>query len=58
MQERPESEKRQPPAPGRTRKPYSRPELIEYGSVTKLTQGTNTVGNDGPMGGFKNNMCL
>jgi hypothetical protein len=48
----------QPQEKSRTRKTYRRPELIEYGSVTKLTQGTNTVGNDGPMGGFKNPMCL
>jgi hypothetical protein len=41
------------PEPGRARRAYAKPELIEYGPVAKLTQGTKTVGNDGPMGGFK-----
>jgi hypothetical protein len=34
------------------RRPYKAPELTEYGSVVKLTQGTRTVFSDGAMGGF------
>jgi hypothetical protein len=44
--------------PATPRHPYTKPELVEYGSVAKLTQGSLTVGNDGPLGGFKNMMCL
>jgi hypothetical protein len=30
-----------------TRKPYEPPRLVEYGSITKLTQGSNTFLNEG-----------
>ena len=40
------------------RRPYRKPHLTEYGSLAKLTQGTFTVANDGPSGGFKNSRCL
>jgi hypothetical protein len=32
------------PAP---RKPYEPPRLVEYGSIAKLTQGSNTFLNEG-----------
>ena len=35
------------------RRPYTRPELIEYGSVAKLTQGTRTRQGDNPGAGFR-----
>ncbi len=35
------------------RRPYAKPHLIEYGSVTKLTQGTRTTNSDSPAAGFK-----
>jgi hypothetical protein len=38
-------------------RPYRSPTLTCYGSVAKLTQGTNTVNNDGAMGGMMM-MCL
>lgn len=38
---------------GAPRRPYATPHLIEYGSVTKLTQGTRTTGGDAPGAGFK-----
>ena len=45
-------------APGSTpRRPYTRPQLVEYGSIAKLTQGTKTTGGDAPSAGFKMN-CL
>ena len=37
----------------RTRRPYRKPQLVEYGSVAKLTQGTRTAQSDGVGGGFK-----
>jgi hypothetical protein len=40
------------------RQAYRTPSLVEYGSVAKLTQGTLTVGNDGPGGGMMNMACL
>jgi hypothetical protein len=41
------------------RRPYKTPELTEYGSVVKLTQGTRTLVSDGAMGGFRFMMfCL
>ena len=41
------------------RKPYQSPELVEYGSVAKLTQGTLSTSNDFKGGGFKSNFpCL
>jgi hypothetical protein len=38
-------------------KPHEPPRLIEYGSITKLTQGSATVGSDAAAG-FKNMACL
>ena len=46
---------------GPTPRGYTRPVLVEYGPVAKLTQGTRTVRNDGPMGGHRRmtmTMCL
>jgi hypothetical protein len=44
--------------PGSTpRRPYNRPQLVEYGSIAKLTQGTRSVGSDAPSAGFRMN-CL
>lgn len=34
------------------RRPYRKPELAEYGSVAKLTQGTFTGGTDALMAGM------
>lgn len=52
--------KEQPHEPGSTptrradgdRRPYAKPNLTEYGSIAKLTQGTATKQSDGPSGGF------
>lgn len=33
-----------------TKMPYSTPILIEYGTIAKLTQGTNSFFNDGTLG--------
>lgn len=45
--------------PSLARRPYRAPELTEYGSVAKLTQGALTFFPDGPMGGFRFMMfCL
>ncbi|MDQ3350213.1 MAG: hypothetical protein M3545_19885 [Acidobacteriota bacterium] len=38
---------------GPPRRRYAKPHLIDYGSVTKLTQGTRTTGSDAPAAGFK-----
>jgi len=35
--------------PKQDRKPYATPQLVEYGSITKLTQGNQT--NSGDSGG-------
>ncbi len=51
---------RDKPSTSRTepkKKTYVAPHLVEYGSVAKLTQGANTVGNDFGAG-FMNNQCL
>jgi len=41
------------------RKPYRSPELVEYGSVAKLTQGTLSMNADFIGGGFRmTSMCL
>jgi hypothetical protein len=41
------------------RSPYHTPELIEYGPVAKLTQGTLTTMNDAVGGGMRMMaMCL
>ena len=45
------------PAPETPRKPYEKPELVEYGSITKLTQGTATIVNDAG-GGMRFMICL
>lgn len=37
---------------GAPRRPYVKPHLLEYGSVTKLTQGTRTSGADSLVAGF------
>lgn len=37
------------PMPAASRRPYHTPELIEYGSVAKLTQGGGMSGTDGSM---------
>ena len=37
------------PTPGDL-KPYEAPRLVEYGSIAKLTQGSQTVNNDGGAG--------
>jgi hypothetical protein len=43
--------------PAQTKRPYTKPKLIEYGSVAKLTQGTRTRQADTPAAGFKK-VCL
>ena len=45
-----------PPVPGRARRPYKKPTLVEYGSVAKLTQGSSGTRNDG--GGTSMRPCL
>ena len=40
-----------------TKRAYTKPTLIEYGSVAKLTQGTRTRQADTPAAGFKKT-CL
>ncbi len=49
-----------PEPPPAAPEPYEPPELVEYGSVTKLTQGTLSISNDGPGGGRRMTMmnCL
>lgn len=42
---------------GPARKPYRRPELIEYGSVAKLTQSNGSKGQDAIVG-TKSMNCL
>lgn len=37
---------------------YRSPELIEYGSIAKLTQGTRSTSNDGPAGGFSKTLMM
>jgi hypothetical protein len=44
-------------AAGQGKRPYSKPKLIEYGSVAKLTQGTRTKQADTPAAGFRK-VCL
>ena len=44
------------PAPGRARRPYKAPTLVEYGSVAKLTQGSSGTRYDG--GGTSRRPCL
>ena len=39
------------------KRPYTKPRLIEYGSVAKLTQGTRTKQADTPAAGFRR-VCL
>jgi hypothetical protein len=39
-------------APPPDRRPYHAPELVEYGSVVKLTQGFGMSGTDGMMRRF------
>ncbi len=45
--------------PAASRTPYRTPELVEYGPVAKLTQGTLSRNSDFFFGGFRmRNMCL
>ncbi|HZR23167.1 MAG TPA: lasso RiPP family leader peptide-containing protein [Vicinamibacterales bacterium] len=44
-------------APRRKRR-YQKPELIEYGSVAKLTRGSKSVTSDAVGGGKKSKACL
>jgi hypothetical protein len=37
---------------------YTTPQLIEYGSVAKLTRGTRSVQADNTGGGFSKKSCL
>lgn len=50
--EQPAPDARNPPQRG-SRRPYHQPVLTEYGSVTKLTQGSLTLQADGSSGGFR-----
>jgi hypothetical protein len=43
---------------GSTRKPYRAPQLIEYGSVAKLTQSSAGSGADGSAKAGKMKTCL
>ncbi len=45
-----------PQTPQPKKLPYRRPELVEYGSVAKLTQGALSTMNEGV--GFNMSMCL
>jgi hypothetical protein len=47
------SERPTPESGRQPRAPYEPPELTEYGSVEKLTQGTLSHASDGPFGGFR-----
>jgi hypothetical protein len=48
-----------PSAPPRSgRRPYRRPELVEYGSVAKLTRGSKSVNADGTTNQQKAMVCL
>jgi len=53
---RPGSEDAQDAAPA-TRNPYEPPRLVEYGSIAKLTQGSNTLLTEGD-GGMLLMICL
>ena len=43
--------------PAQPKRSYAKPRLIEYGSVSKLTQGTRTKQADTPAAGFRR-VCL
>jgi hypothetical protein len=43
--------------PAQTKRAYAKPQLIEYGSIAKLTHGTMTKQADTPAAGFKM-VCL
>jgi hypothetical protein len=47
----------EPPGSAPTKRAYAKPQLIEYGSIAKLTQGTMTKQADTPAAGFKM-VCL
>jgi hypothetical protein len=47
----------EPGDPQPSRKTYETPRLVSYGSISKLTQGSATVGNDGGLG-MMNMLCL
>ena len=55
MPEPPRSTPPQPPSPAPNRRRYTRPTLVEYGSIEKLTQGSATRGGDGSGGAFRRN---
>ncbi len=57
MKDQPNPSKKADAPAGAGRRPYRKPQLTEYGSIAKLTQGTRTNQSDGPSGGFKRN-CL
>ncbi len=40
------------------KRPYRRPELVEYGSVAKLTKGSKSINSDAPSAGLKQKVCL
>lgn len=46
-------EGRPPSAPREGKRPYSKPIITEYGSVSRLTQGSRTNQADGGSGGFR-----
>ena len=45
-------------APRTGKRPYRRPELVEYGSVAKLTKGNKSVSADGTTNQQKSKVCL
>lgn len=50
---------RDPESPRRpSRRAYSSPRLIEYGSVAKLTRGSKSVNSDLPQAGYSKKDCL
>ena len=57
MKEQPDPSTKAAAPAGKGRRPYRKPQLTEYGSIAKLTQGTRTNQSDGPSGGFKR-ACL
>ena len=45
-------------SPDSRKRPYRRPELVEYGSVAKLTKGSKSINSDAPSAGLKSKVCL
>ena len=61
MSERKDSQRQDEGAAGSRRprkRPYRRPELVEYGSVAKLTKGSKSVNADGTTNQQKQKVCL